>query len=567
MAEYQNSPVFANRYRFEPVGDDWDRGRSGFTHLVHDQKTERRGVIKRAETTSKQATDGLKNEVGALSALQGLGVPELYETGQTIYGSKNYFYIVIEYIDAIRIERHIDSLGVTERAEMLTQFFGLLAQAHRGGIVNGDVDLKHLFWRRDTKKLVVIDWGNAKLDIDPKDKTAFAYDLARSAEIIYSLITRQGNPPASGSIALPSDSALIPGLAPLPSEFRNLCKWAPRAPIDGTKAPHTAIDLHSSSRQWNNAVRGNKPPNLNRTVFGGLLLMFSLLTIVIIAATNSLRSSLVAPISSTPSQSSTPPQSPPTTNPTKTAAPTFTLTPAIVFPPKTYANTILVFDSNSVPFSGCWINETNSLTDLNPFEGFSRRNDGNWQFEIERNRTVKDLVQANFSQCMRDRQVTAVALNAWVARLEAENESLDHLRNEFGIFVENENGQRREYTLWIDEDNAMHLRIRENDAVTNDSIVLIVNPENLRIDVAYPRSYYQFPVEIFLEINNNGFDIVYLREGPLQSSVDVGEIDPSQMMRIDSSLRLTLSDIQDIGLVGYGGETQVIIWPLVFFEN
>src|SRR5687767_13527250 len=131
MAEYSNSPVFADRYRFRPVGNDWDRGRSGFTHLVFDSQTERLGVIKRAEIRSQQAVEGLKNEVAALLDLKGQGVPEVYDTGETEYGSKNYFYMVIEYIEGIRVEKNLDSLTTSERAKILTQFFSVLTKAHQ----------------------------------------------------------------------------------------------------------------------------------------------------------------------------------------------------------------------------------------------------------------------------------------------------------------------------------------------------------------------------------------------------------------------------------------------------
>ena len=57
MAYNQDAPVFADRYRFEPVGKDWDVGRSGYTHLVYDLRKNRHGVIKRAEVNSKQAVD------------------------------------------------------------------------------------------------------------------------------------------------------------------------------------------------------------------------------------------------------------------------------------------------------------------------------------------------------------------------------------------------------------------------------------------------------------------------------------------------------------------------------
>src|SRR5262245_7231421 len=160
----ESSPVFAGRYKFQTVSNDWDTGRSGFTHLVFDMKKERLGVIKRAEIKAQKAVEGLKNEVAALLDLKGPNVPEVYDTGEAEYGSKDYFYIVSELIKGIRIESQLDTLSAVEHAEILTQFFGLLAKAHKQGIVNGDIDLKHLFWLRERKQLVVIDWGNAKLD-------------------------------------------------------------------------------------------------------------------------------------------------------------------------------------------------------------------------------------------------------------------------------------------------------------------------------------------------------------------------------------------------------------------
>src|SRR5687768_2710753 len=184
MAEHSGSPVFAGRYRYEPV-EDGGENHDGFAQLVYDLKTEKMGIIKRANLTSEQAVRRLKNEMEALQALQGLGVPEVYETGEAEYDSMNYFYIVLEYVEGIQVEKNLDSLTASERVEILTQFFRLLAEAHQLGIVNGDVDLKHLFWYRDKKQLVVVDWGSAKVGVDTQQKTEFADDLARSAGIIF----------------------------------------------------------------------------------------------------------------------------------------------------------------------------------------------------------------------------------------------------------------------------------------------------------------------------------------------------------------------------------------------
>jgi len=269
----ETPPIFANRYRFEPVGNDWDRGRSGFTYRVYDLEEKRYGVIKRAEVISQRLIEGLKNEEEALKALKGLGVPELYASNQVVYDSKSYKFLVIEYLDEMRVEKSLETLSVQDRAEIITQLFRLLSQAHQKGIVNGDVDLKHLFWRKDKKQLVILDWGNAKLGVDPKKKSEFAYDLARAAEIVFALVTRQGHPPATGSIALPDKSGLLVGLESLPIEFYKLCEWAPRTP-DGSQASYTAKELFEVSKEWLRAVKSLKPYKPVSPFFRKQLLVF-----------------------------------------------------------------------------------------------------------------------------------------------------------------------------------------------------------------------------------------------------------------------------------------------------
>ena len=112
----------------------------------------------------------------------------------------------------------------------------------------------------------------------------------------------------------------------------------------------------------------------------------------------------------------------------------------------------------------------------------------------------------------------------------------------------------------------MYLRVREGNKITLDDVVLVVNEENLKITGVFPRLYAEFPIQIFFEINNNGLDIIYLRQGPIQKAVKVDALTPNQMLPpIYNAVRSTLSNIQKIGLIGYGGETQTVIWPLVFF--
>jgi serine/threonine protein kinase len=596
MAENLNSPVFADRYRFQTVGADWDRGRSGFTHLVFDIKKERLGVIKRAEIKSQKAVEGLKNEVAALLDLKGSDVPEVYDTGETEYGSKDYFYMVVEYIEGMRVEKNLDLLTAPERAEILTQFFGILARSHQMGIVNGDVDLKHLFWHKDKKQLVVIDWGNAKLGIDPKNKTEFAYDLARSAEIIYSLVTRKGHPSATGSIALPNDSSLIPGLAPLPTEFRDLCKWAPRTPNAGANSPHTAQELFDVSNTWQKAVKGAKPFQPKRRSNWGLLLLFGIIIIGAIFLGISPISplhSLIYPntpippteVSNTPipiTDTASPTETPsatltstevPTVTQSPTPSPTFTSTVAITPTARSYVDStpVMVFEENTSS-TDCWTYDTNLPNGVSEEfkEGFNQRNsDKNWGFKIIQERTIDQFIRTDFNPCLAEKQVNAVAMDVWVEKLELQRipfgspEKIEPGK-EFGIFVENEKGDRREYTIWMDIQKSMHLRVRDNNNILLDNI-LPFKKDLLKIEQNTQFPYSKFPIQFFLEINNNNLDIIYWKEGSQFLPLGIKELDPKNMNITDWAVLPTLGTIKKTGLIGYGGNIQTVIWLLAFF--
>ncbi|HLO27500.1 MAG TPA: hypothetical protein VK249_00100 [Anaerolineales bacterium] len=575
MAENSaGSPLFAGRYRLQPVSDQWDRGRSGYTQLVIDTQIARLGVLKWAEIKSEQAVKGLKNEVRALFALKGLGVPKIYGIGEAEYDSKKYFYLVIEYIEEAHVQKNLDILPARERIEILTQLFGLLAKAHQKGIVNGDIALKHLIWRtsKDKKQLVVIDWGDARLGVESKKKTEFAWDLARSAEIIYALVTRKGRPPETGFIILPDDSKLVPGLAPLPVQFRNLCKWAPRTPMEGERAPYTAPELFGISKKWSLTIHIKKwAKRIAAVVVIPLAALFFFLLFprlsarfstppaisTLPAATLSLSAATDTPVLiRTPSATLIAAETLalPSEIPATQAA---TLAPAISPSPAAYTEPILVFDK-STSLDTCWANETNLTSGLGPLDGFSRRKDGYWRFGIEKDRTTEDMIQTDFKPCFNDKTVSAIAMDTSILRLEP--------KQEFGFFVESANNTRREYTLWLENVHnvdRMYLKVRDNAAAADYEQSI---PTHLRADrSSYLHPYYQFSLQIFLEINNQGLDIIYLREGALQVPANVKEIDPSKMKRIDEAVLPTLGDIKKVGIIGYGGETQIALWPLAFF--
>ena len=110
----------------------------------------------------------------------------------------------------------------------------------------------------------------------------------------------------------------------------------------------------------------------------------------------------------------------------------------------------------------------------------------------------------------------------------------------------------------------MHQRVREDNNITGDEIISVVSLANLQRDGNFPNDFYKFPIQIFLDINNDGLDILYLKEAPYEA---VNNFNPEQMTRIDFAMRPMIGSIQKIGLIGRGSEMQVLIWPLAFYGD
>jgi serine/threonine protein kinase len=596
MAYIQTAPIFADRYRFEPVPNNWDTGRTGYTYLVRDLEKNRLGVIKRADITSKKAVEELRNEVSALNALKGYGVPNVYETGQAVYESKKYEYVVIEYVRSLRIEENLGPLSATERIEILIQLFSIIDKAHKTGIANGDVDLKHLFWDREKRKLTIIDWGNAKLSFDLRKKTEYSFDLARSAEIIYSLTTLKGHPPATGSLALPNDSGLRSDLLPLPEEFRVLCKWAYRAPVDGIQSPYSAEELLEAAQRWNPGKIDKKSSSKNTdgtswsktsiTLMSVLIIVIGIVLLGLIkflnipSAISSSTPTIKSVVTATTEFFSQ------TSNPTETEVPTFTPEPPapsatlesqITPLPNLNKNLGLVFNQTVLSAtppspSPCWSNYEDPKETSNLLDGFSRRDDTNWRFNIEQSPDSNRNIRADFTNCLNNQKINSLAMNILVSKMEiikesSENTDSSNIGKGIGFFIEGTNNTKREYTIWVDQVGSMHLRVRENQKTLVDNVIAIVNAKNLKLANAFPRLYATFPIQMYLELDNQSLDILYLREGPGQLAVDYQALDPNQMIRVDSAVFKSLGDIKSFGLIGYGGETQTIIWPLVFYQK
>lgn len=247
---------------------------------------------------------------------------------------------------------------------------------------------------------------------------------------------------------------------------------------------------------------------------------------------------------------------------TSTPIPTPTL-PSTFPSPLSYASPALMFD-NKVIFSSsplCWRQATLPLY-IKEREGFFRNNDYDWWVFTTGDEQV---VEASLHNCFTDQQIGAMALNALVSHLEPQK--LGVAEGEFGFFLEGKTEDkieyRREYLLWIDMGGELHLRVRENDNIRQDYNDMVSSLTVLERDGNFLGYYFKFPIQMFLEINNQGLDILYLQKA---TSGPVTEVDPKQMIRINDSIRPTLNNLQKIGLIGRGRDTQVRIWPLAFFE-
>lgn len=322
------------------------------------------------------------------------------------------------------------------------------------------------------------------------------------------------------------------------------------------KAINDTLQKYNGNKDFMSAV-GNKYSVLTNLNKAGLLNSMSLISVFATqtslaqtATSQALSTPTVAPLNSaeTPLSTAAPTETPFT--PTETSTPLPTLTSPLEYSP------ILAFDNQLLPPETrlCWTNEIVPLSDLVQPEGFNRKIDETWWvFNTWDGRTNEESVRADFGGCQNGMSVNAIALNVWVTQLKPG--SGDRPEGEFGLYQKAENGSTREYTLWVDENYELHLRIRENAQVVYDERRMVVNVQ------ANGDIYNQFRIQIFLEMDNNGSAIIYLSEAT-SDPAKVQDINPNQMIRIDAAVRPKMGALHGFGLIGRGGSTQVLIWPL-----
>ncbi len=347
--------------------------------------------------------------------------------------------------------------------------------------------------------------------------------------------------------------------------------------------PDYTKDNKSAAKLLEQAIAGRKPFTIDSIFQSNWFRISGSIALIIVIIGFLLRPSILFDLNTTntPSITMSPITPSITMSPIVSLTPKFsptiteslTSTPTLIPTPRAY-EPILVFDNNLIlpNINACWRTET-QLNNLTVNDGFYRRTDKDWGFRITEDETtipeerpVSIPIFVDFSPCMANPQITGIGINAWITKIVPERDSPTYAPHivdpgrEFGFFVQGTNGIKREYTLWIDAQKLLHLKVRENGTVIEDNRELVVS--TIQTDGAFPRTYNKFFIQIFLELNNNGIDALYLLQGA-DKAVTADRLNPTSMLL--KSILPTIGDLQKIGLVGYGGETQVLIWPLAFY--
>lgn len=88
-------------------------------------------------------------------------IPKVYEIDDWVYKNKNYYYIVMDYIEGDNLKKIIDKdkLSVREVLGISLILSELIKKLYEMGYVYGDLKLENIIIDRKTKKVMVVDFG------------------------------------------------------------------------------------------------------------------------------------------------------------------------------------------------------------------------------------------------------------------------------------------------------------------------------------------------------------------------------------------------------------------------
>ena len=200
-AQNTSASLFDGRYR---LGDGRWEGAVGVVREAFDtSQGDLRVVIKHPDPYQGPEVRAYKEqlldfEAQALERLDALPhICRMLNRGQVGSGPGAYRYLVIEWADGQPVAGLLQdaategrSLPIGTLLVMLVQLARVLAEAHEQGLINNDVDVKHLYWNEGARTLKVIDWGNAKLTSSP-DWASYSFqdDVVQFADVMYCLLT------------------------------------------------------------------------------------------------------------------------------------------------------------------------------------------------------------------------------------------------------------------------------------------------------------------------------------------------------------------------------------------
>ncbi|MEA5514025.1 serine/threonine-protein kinase [Nodularia sp. UHCC 0506] len=165
--------VVDNRYR---IIRQLGQGGFGRTYLAEDSHNSNQACVLKefapqvqAQQDLEKAKELFEREASVLKTLQHPQIPRFHASLQVQIGSKDFFFLVQDYIDGINYyqlleERQSQGKAFSEEevVNILKQILSVLSYIHSRDVVHRDISPDNLIWRRSDHQPMLIDFGGVK---------------------------------------------------------------------------------------------------------------------------------------------------------------------------------------------------------------------------------------------------------------------------------------------------------------------------------------------------------------------------------------------------------------------
>lgn len=165
--------VVDNRYR---IIRQLGQGGFGRTYLAEDRnKSHQTCVLKefapqvQEQQDLQKAKELFEREASVLKTLQHPQIPRFHASLQVKIGSKDFFFLVQDYIDGDNFDQLLEqrqsqgkAFSEQEIITLLQQILPVLSYIHSRDVVHRDISPDNLIWRRSDHMPVLIDFGGVK---------------------------------------------------------------------------------------------------------------------------------------------------------------------------------------------------------------------------------------------------------------------------------------------------------------------------------------------------------------------------------------------------------------------